>query len=397
MAVYKYIARDLQAKKKTGTKEATSQEELITLLRKDNLFLIEAKDVTKKTVNSYKMKDNELSMFSRDISTMLSSGLSLIRTFSIMVKREDKEKLKAIYNDIYIKLQQGITLSSAMEMQGKAFPELMIQMYRAGESSGQMEKTAMVMAQQYEKDYKLKNKMKAASLYPIILSIVTVIVLIVVYVWVLPNFFEMFENIDLPWITKVNIAISNALVRYWYVFLVGVLILIATGSYLLQQEKIRIHVDQKKLKVFKVGKLMSIIYTAHFARTMSSLYTSGISIVNALQIAKRTIGNCYIESQFEQVIKDVRNGMSLSNAVSKVEGFDQKLISSIYVGEESGRLEDMLTVLADDYEYDAMVASQRLVSFMEPLMIIFLAIIICIIMISVLLPVFTLYQNASSL
>lgn len=397
MAVYKYIAKDLQAKRKIGIKEASNREELVSLLREENLFLVDYKDITKQSINTYKIKLNELSTYARDIGTMLGSGLSLIRTFSIMVQREDKVKLKKIYNNIYIKLQQGVTLSSAMEMQGKAFPDLMIQMFRSGEASGQMEKTAMTMAKQYEKDYKLKNKMRAASMYPMILAIVTVLVLIIIYTMVLPNFFELFKTIELPWITKVNIAISNALTNYWYFFLVGTLLIIVAISYALQTPKVRLWVDTKKLRVFKIGKLMSIIYTARFARTLSSLYTSGISIVNALQIVKKTIGNSYIESQFDQVIKDVRNGMTLSNAIAKIEGFDAKLISSIYIGEESGRLEDMLTVLADDYEYDAMNASQKLVAIMEPMMIIVLAVIIGMIMISVLLPVFSLYQNASSL
>lgn len=397
MAVYKYVAKDLQAKRKTGIKEAASRDELVSLLREEKLYLVEYKDITKKSINTYKIKLNELSTYSRDIGTMLGSGLSLIRTFSIMVQREDKEKLKKIYNDIYTKLQQGITLSMAMEMQGKAFPELMIQMFRSGEASGQMEKTAMVMAKQYEKDYKLRNKMRSASMYPMILAVVTVAVLIIIYTMVLPNFFELFATLELPWITKVNMAISNALINYWYLFLIGVLVLIASISYALQTPKVRIWVDTKKLRIFKIGKLMSIIYTARFARTLSSLYTSGISIVNALQIVKKTIGNSYIESQFEQVIKDVRNGMTLSNAIAKIDGFDAKLISSIYIGEESGRLEDMLTVLADDYDYDSMMASQKLVAIMEPAMIIVLAIIIGIIMVSVLLPVFSLYQNASSL
>ena len=397
MAIYKYIAKDLQSNKIKGTKEAGGRDELVSLLRQDNLFLVNCQDVTKNTTNTYKMKLNELSHYAREIGTMLGSGLSLIRTFSIMVQREDKAKQKAIYNDIYIKLQQGITLSVAMEMQGKAFPELMVQMFRSGEASGQLEKTAMVMAKQYEKDYKLRNKMKSASIYPMILAVVTVLVVVLVYTAILPNFFEMFENIELPLITKINISISHALTEYWYFFLLGVLGIIAGVTYSLSVPKVRIWVDTKKLKIWKMNKLLKIIYTARFARTLSSLYSSGLSIVNALAIASKTIGNKYLESQFEGVIHDVRNGITLSTAIAKVDGFDPKLVSSIFVGEESGRLEDMLTTLADDYDYDAAQASQKLVAIMEPVMIIIMAVIIAVIMVSVLLPVFTLYQNAGNL
>lgn len=397
MAIYKYVAKNLQTKRIKGIKEANNRNELVSLLRQEGLFLVEYKKITKETINTYTMKLNELSHYAREIGTMLSSGLSLIHTFSILVQREDKEKIKSIYNDIYIKLQQGITLSVAMEMQGGAFPELMIQMFRSGEVSGQLEKTALVMARQYEKDYKLKNKMKSASIYPMILAIVTIFVVILVYTVILPNFFEMFKNIELPLITKINMAISYALIDYWYFFTLAVVMLITMVVYGLRNDKIRLWVDAKKLKIWKVDKLLKIIYTARFSRTLASLYTSGVSIVNALSIVFKTIGNKYLESQFEQVIRDVRNGTTLSTAIATVDGFDPKLVSSIYVGEESGRLEEMLLTLADDYDYDAAQASHKLVAIMEPVMIIIMAIIIAIIMISVLLPIFSIYQNAGKL
>ncbi len=141
---------------------------------------------------------------------------------------------------------------------------------------------------------------------------------------------------------------------------------------------------------------MRTIYTARFARTMCSLYTSGISIVNGLDIAKSTIGNKYIESQFDTAIYDVRNGLSLSAAIEKIDGFDTKLYSSIFVGEESGQLEQMLTTLADDFDYDAEQASTKMVALMEPTMIIILAVIIGLVMISVILPIYSMYSNVGA-
>ena len=142
---------------------------------------------------------------------------------------------------------------------------------------------------------------------------------------------------------------------------------------------------------------MSIIYTARFARTLCSLYSSGIGIVTALMITRSTIGNKYLESQFDQVIRSVRSGTSLSNSISDVDGFDPKLTSSIYVGEESGRLGDILTSLADDFDYEAEVASTQLVAIMEPLMIIILALIILVVVLAVILPIYSRYQNAGRL
>ena len=352
MATFKYISKDMSAKTIRGTLEADDRNDLVRKLKEQNLFLVSCQDVTKKTVNQYKMKLNELSAYSREVGTMLASGLSLIRIFSIMVRREDNKKIKKIYENIYVKLQQGYTLSAAMEAQGVAFPNLMIQMYRSGEASGDMDKTALTMSNQYSKDHRIKGKTKSAMMYPIILIVITIAVLLIVYLAVLPSFFDIFKNVELPLITKINISIS---------------------------------------------KLLMTIYTSRFARTLCSLYTSGMSIVNALNIAKTTIGNVYIESQFDGAIKKLRNGESLSQAIKDIDGFDIKLTSSIFVGEESGRLESMLTTLADDFDFEAEQASERMITLIQPLMIIFLAVVICLIIISVLLPIYTLYNNVGNM
>ena len=394
MATFKYISKDMSAKTIRGTLEADDRNDLVRKLKEQNLFLVSCQDVTKKTVNQYKMKLNELSAYSREIGTMLASGLSLIRIFSIMVRREDNKKIKKIYENIYVKLQQGYTLSAAMEAQGVAFPNLMIQMYRSGEASGNMDKTALTMSDQYSKDHRIKGKTKSAMMYPIILIIVTIAVLLIVYLAVLPSFFDIFQNVELPLITKINISISKFLQDYWYIVLLIAAGLVVTFIALLRVEKIRFQVDKLKIKIPKFGKLLMTIYTSRFARTLCSLYTSGMSIVNALNIAKTTIGNVYIESQFDGAIKKLRNGESLSQAIKDIDGFDIKLTSSIFVGEESGRLESMLTTLADDFDFEA---SERMITLIQPLMIIFLAVVIFLIIISVLLPIYTLYNNVGNM
>lgn len=397
MATFKYVSKDLSSKKVKGTLEAEDEQELIRKLKDQGLFLIDCQDITKQSINKYKLKYNELAEFSREVGTMLGSGLSLIRTFSIMCRREDNPKIKKIYENIYVKLQQGFTLSAAMETQGVAFPPLMIQMFRAGEASGQMDKTALIMSNQYTKDHRIRGKTKSAMMYPIILIVVTIAVLLIVYLGVLPSFFDIFVNVDLPLITKINIGVSKFLQGYWYLVILGFILLVALFLALLRVPKIRLEVDKMKVHIPKFGNLMVTIYTSRFARTLCSLYTSGMSIVNALNIAKSTIGNTYIESQFDEVIKKIRNGESLSQSLKDVDGFDIKLNSSIYVGEESGRLETMLTSLADDFDFDAEQASERMVTLIQPIMIIILAVVICLIIISVLLPIYTLYNNVGNM
>lgn len=397
MAVYKYIAKDMDAKRIAGEMEASSETELANFLRSKQQYLISCKDITNKQQNTYKLTLKELSDFSRQLGSMIGSGVSLIRAMSILVQREDKQKIKQIYTDIYRKLQQGQTLSMAMESQGKAFPELMINMYRTGESSGQMEKVAMTMALQYEKDDHIKRKVKNAMIYPIILVIVTIFVIILVFTFIIPSFSKVFEGMELPLITRVINGFSQIMVHYWYWLLIGILSIFGVITTLLRVEKIRFKVDRMKLKAPLFGKLLRIIYTSRFARNMCSLYTSGISIINGLLIIQNTIGNKYIESQFPAVVTMVRNGTSLSQSIQQIDGLDTKLASSIYIGEESGKLENMLTSLADDFDYEAEAASQRMVTLLEPIMIIILALIILCVMLAVLLPIFQMYQDPSSL
>ena len=202
--------------------------------------------------------------------------------------------------------------------------------------------------------------------------------MLIVYLAVLPSFFDIFQNVELPLITKINISISKFLQDYWYIVLLIAAGLVVTFIALLRVEKIRFQVDKLKIKIPKFGKLL-------------------MSIVNALNIAKTTIGNVYIESQFDGAIKKLRNGESLSQAIKDIDGFDIKLTSSIFVGEESGRLESMLTTLADDFDFEAEQASERMITLIQPLMIIFLAVVIGLIIISVLLPIYTLYNNVGNM
>ena len=397
MAIYKYVARDINAKKITGKTEARDEHELSQLLRVKDMYLISHKDITKEETKNYKMKLKELANFCREIGTMMNSGLPLIRTVSILASREDNKKLKAIYNDIYVKLQQGQTLSDALKEQGKAFPDILIQMVRSGEASGNMQDTMMVLNNQFTNDNKIKNKVKSAMTYPVILGIVTIVVLLFVYTDVLPSCFSLFEGMELPLITEINIIISKFIMSYWYALLIGILVLILIIVSLLQLPKVKYQFDRFKLKMPIIGKLMKIIYTSRFARTLCSLYSSGISIVNAMVIVKSTIGNKYIETQFDNSIKAVRNGEALSVAIGMIDGFDIKLTSSVYIGEESGNLEDLLSSLADDFDYEAMLASEKMVAILEPAMIIVLAVVICVIIISVLVPIYSMYQNVGSM
>ena len=392
MTVYQYRAADKGGKITEGEMNAPAETQLSERLRGDGLFLLSCKEREEKTV-SYRLRPLELSEFCRDLGTMLGSGVPLLRSVSILIQRDPKVRIKRVYQQLYRSLQRGLPLSEAMEEQTGAFPELLIQMYRAGEASGRLDLTSQKMALHYQKEHRLNSKVRGAMVYPIILLCLTVVITLGIFLFVLPNFFTLFEGMKLPWPTQVVMAISGGLERYWVFWLVGALLAVLALGFVLRLPKVRLAVDRCKLRLPLVGKLLRTIYTARFARTLSSLYASGLPIITALQNARGTTGNRYIGDQFDGVVRQVRSGGALSDAIAQVDGFDPKLAATIRVGEETGKLDEMLESTAESFDYEAESATAKLTAILEPVLIILMALVIGFIMISVMLPIYSLYDQ----
>ena len=393
MPSYQYKAATQNGKAVKGTAQAADPAALRTELREQGIFLISCQEAKEKQ-NAKKMKAKQLAEFCRELGMMISSGVPLIRAISIMAQRDVKPQIKKIYTDLYRDLQKGMMLSEAMAEQGNVFPDLLINMYKASESTGGMDVTSRKMAAHFEKMHKINQKAISAAVYPIILMSVTLVVLLVVFLAVLPKFFQMYEDMDavLPGITQFMLGLSMGIQKHWLAILITVLVLILVIRGIVARPNVKAMLDKKKLGIPIVGKLLRTIYTSRFARTLSSSYSSGISMINALENTRDTIGNTYIAGQFDQLINDVREGQPLSVSIGKIQGIDNKLPASILIGEETGRLDSMLESIADTFDYDAEIALQRMTTLMEPVMIIIMAVIIGSVMISVMLPLPTLYN-----
>lgn len=395
MPVYKYKARTEDGVLVTGKIDAVDKTALVTRLRTNGMFLISMNVEDKRSKKKKKLKAMEISDFSRQIGTMLYSGVSLLRAVDIISKRDIKPGIRDIYQDIASNLKRGVPLWEAMKNQNGAFPELIINMFAAGEAGGKLDQAAMKMAHHYEMEHKLQSKIKSAMTYPLLLLIVSVLVILILFTFVLPNFFGIFEGVELPGITKFLMGISKTLINYWHYLIVGVVIFVLLFKFVLSLEKVRYEFDKLKLRIPIIGKLLKIIYTARFSRTLSSLYAGGIIMLNALTITRGTIGNHYIAGQFDNVISDVRRGNTLSESLAKVDGFDTKLASTVLIGEETGKLDEMLEATASSFEYESEEATARLTGIVEPLMIVIMAVVIGFIMVAVLLPIYDMYGNIS--
>lgn len=390
MPIFKYNAIALDGRQQTGKAEAANYSQLAALLRGENLFLISTTTI-ESTVTYQKLKTNELADFCRQLGAMLSSGITLIRAMMILSQRDNKPYIKKIYDAVIDDLQRGSTLSEAMAKCGRAFPELLINMIRAGEQTGRLDESCNKMAVQFDKDYRLNQKIKSATMYPIILVILIVVVVLVVFTFVLPQFMEMFEGMELPLPTRIVMGISGFLTEYGLIVLAIVAVLVVSLMALFKNPGPKRALDKAMLGLPKIGKLLQTIYTARFARTLASLYVSGIPMIQALMVARATIGNKYIESEFTKVTEALGNGRSLSQSISMVDGFEGKLKSTILIGEESGRLEQMLESVADQFDYDSEMASARMVALIEPLLIVVMAGIVGLVVVSVMMPIFQMY------
>lgn len=392
MPLYKYTAKDISGKINKGALNAVDAQALKLALKETGLYLEKYTESVDKNRDK-KLKAAELSSFCREISSMLSAGVTLVRAMNIITNRDLSPKLRYAFTEVSVSIKRGVSLSDAMILLGRTFPPMLINMVKAGEASGRLDETMEKMAEYYEKENRLAKSIRGALIYPCILACLTVAVAIGLMTFVVPMFSDIFEGMELPAVTRVVMGISNGLTDHFVTVIIVATIICLAIYFIMQVEKVRFALDKFKLRIPGIGKLLKIIYTARFTRTLSSLYSSGLSIINALTISKDTVGNRYIASQFDGVIHLVRAGNTLSSSLSTIDGFDKKLCETIAVGEETGSLDSLLISVADSFDYESNMAIKKLMTMIEPIMIIILAAFVLIIMLSVLLPIFSMYSQ----
>lgn len=392
--LFRYTAKDIDGRTVRGTMEAADYDALYAQLLEQGLY---PQRVTGRGADRRPrtLRPQELSDLCRQLSTLLASGVSLVRALTIISQDEGiSAGLRRVYESVLSEVRKGSSLSDALEAQ-QVFPALMLGMVRAGEGSGRLDRVAERLAVHYEKAHQMNQQVKSALMYPMILAVLSVAVVIVTFV--LPQFSDLFSTMDsLPAVTLALMAFSDFMVTKWYLLLLGLAALAAALRAVLRVPSVRLAFDRGKLTMPVFGRLNRIICTARFARTISSLYASGLPIITALQTARDTIGNAYIVSQFDAVLAQVRSGVSLSAALESVDGFQRKLCSSIAVGEETGQLDSMLDSIADSMEYDAQQASRRMMTILEPMLIVLMAFVVGFIIIAVMSPIIGSYSAIES-
>jgi type IV pilus assembly protein PilC len=393
---FRYTAVDNSGNTVIETINADSAEHLLSQIHSKKLFCLEYEEVGGNSAVASKLNIKSLVIFCRQLGTMLTSGIPISQALHMIQEKVDNLRAKKVFSQLYEDVQKGNSLSIAMQLQPGMFPSLLVNMILAGEAGGTLDSSMNRMADHFDKENKLQNKIRTAMIYPVILSVISVAVVLMLVTFVLPTITSMFDTTELPWTTQIIMGFSDFLIERWYIVLIVLIGGIVGGRLLLNLPAVRYEVDRMKLELPIIGKLNRTIYSARCARTFASLYMSGIQALDMIEITSKVLGNSYLSHRFDEVITAVSRGEFISTAIADTQSFDPMLSSMLYIGEESGSLGDILLKTADYFDGEAETALASLIGLLEPAMLVILGIIIAFIVISIMQPIFQMYDSVGT-
>jgi type IV pilus assembly protein PilC len=373
-----------------------SEEDILAELRKNNFIVSDIKKHSKLSERIYiphkfaKIKLKELSMFCRQMNSMLKSGITIEKCIEILsIQTEDKSFRKVLKN-MHMKLLTGSTFSESVESNKEVFPTMFLSMVQAGEMSGNIEMVMGRLAVQYGKEYKTESKVKSAMTYPVVLAVVATVVVIFLLIYVMPTFVDLYESsgVSLPFVTRIMLKLSSWLQNFWQVIALVLLISVLFIIRLVKNENVKYKIDSFKLRLPLYKTLKVKLAASRFSRTLSTLVESGVPLLSGLEAVSMIVGNEYIKRLILCAREDLRKGSSLSCSLQNYNIFPPMVHNMVKIGEESGELEDILNKTADFYDEEVENTIQKLVALIEPVMIVLMAVIIGFIMLAMITPMF---------
>ncbi len=377
---FAYTAKDAAGNIRKGVMTAEDEQEFLAKIREKGMYVTDYKERQTSTKTLKKFRTKDLAFSTRQLAAMLTSGLTLVKALDILCKEQESEAARNVWRDVYENVQKGESFSDALEVHGSVFPTLMTSMVGAGESSGQLDVIMQRLSDYYANQNKISNTIKSAMVYPAILAVMTVAVVIGVFVIIMPTFQALYEDpTQMPILSRAMMAIGNFIVKHWLIMILATAAIIFVIVYALKLPDVRLKWDRFKIKGPAFGKLVVKIYTARFAQTMASLYSSGLPMVECLKRSADTLNNTYISLKFRDIIDEVKSGETLSSSIQRADIFDSMFCSIIFVGEEAGALDEILAKTAEFYDEEADSAVKRLCSLLEPLMLIVMGVVIALV------------------
>ncbi|MDM0478573.1 type II secretion system F family protein [Clostridium perfringens] len=399
MANFKYKAINSEGQRIEGSQSADSESQVREMLLSNQYYPLSIEKENSKNKSSFsfdrKVKLKDIAVFCRQFYVMLDSGLSIGKTLNILIEQDEKPKLREALIGVNSDIKRGETLASSMGKRKDVFPKLLTSMIDAGERSGNLDIILKRMAEYYEKETKIRGKIKSAMIYPIVLGVVAIIAITFILTFVMPTFVQMFEenNVELPMSTKMVLGTSKMLGKYGVIFfLVLVIGIILLGKYLKSEEgQYKLSVINLKLPVIK--NLTQKIVVSRFTRTMGIVSSSGMSLVTSLEIVASVVGNKIAEKELLKVKEKVLKGEGLGDSIMNIKIFPPMLASMVKVGEEAGSLDSILDKTADFYDDELEREIQTVTALIEPAMIVIMGVIIGFLLISILTPMFKMYNS----
>lgn len=396
-----------------GTIDAEDRRVAIELLRGQGVYVIELAEtqrwrrvlqpsdgsvLAREIYIGNPVKPRDFAVMVRQLATLLKAGVVITDALQILSKQSESKALRNALATMVSRVQSGAQLSQAAAEHPKIFPPVFINMLRAGEVSGNLEDILERLAQFHEREYYTRQKVRSALTYPVVVGIIAITVTVFLLVRVIPTFVTLFEgyHVELPLPTRIVIGVSNALVHGWYAWLALLVLLIGGYQWAVRQPRGRYLRDWLWMKVPVFGSLTQKSVIARMSRTLATLFSSGVPILQALRLVADVVDNAVVRRVLQECAERLTGGQSLAEPFSDHRVFPPLVGHMIRVGEDTGQLDGMLSKLADFYEAETDVMADQLKSLLEPLMVLFLACIVGTIVASVILPMFTLYQSLGS-
>lgn len=396
MPIFAYVAIDGSGKQVKGSIEGESEQSVLARLRDQSLHVLEMSTVRRaKKVAGGKMKPKSLVVFSRQFATMIDAGIPILRCLDILTSQTKDPILKLAAEQVTNDVKGGMALNEALAKHPKVFSKLYVHMVRAAELGGILDQILDRLAGFLEYEAEIRGKIKSAMMYPVLVLIFSVIMLFTLFSFVLPKFKEIFTgmNAEMPPVTKALFGMGDFMNKYWWMILLFWAGVFVGFKFWGRSPKGRWQIDHMKLRFPIVGELTLKMSVARFTRTFGTLINSGVPIMRALEIVGETLNNVVLTTAVDQTRIAIREGQKLSAPLSATNLFPNMVTTMIDIGEESGRLSEMLVKIGDFYDQEVEATVKGLTSMIEPMLIIFMGLIVGFIAISVMTPIFKLVNS----
>jgi len=405
LAVFSYLVVDKRGKEIKGSLDAETREDALAELRKIGDLVISVNQVgalnrdIKLSVFSEKPKSRDLAVFCRQFVSIISAGVPLVSALEMLGEQTDNKMLAKAITECKSTIEQGETLSHAMSLWPKVFPSMFVTIVEAGEAAGSLDNAFTRMAVQFEKDAKLKATIKKATVYPTVVCIVALLAITLLMTFVVPTFEDVLNQlgVELPEITAIVLAISRFMQKFWYAIIAGVVILVLAIKTYKKTDSGQYFFGKLELRLPLFGDLSKKTASARMARTLENLLGSGLPLVDALSIVANTMTNIYFKGSLFAAREAIMLGSPLAAQFARDNLFPPLVRHMIGIGEETGSIESMLTKLADYYEDEVENATERLMAALEPAIIVVLAVVVGTIIISIMLPMVSMYSGISNM